>query len=119
MLPFTVIDLVPPEVVAQWVKYLRRYVINATIGPMKLNVGMTCSLPFCVLFSEYPTIAFKASTQQQRSNIGHSKLKAPGVSMKPAIPTPGPNGAPVAAGATAAAPVTARLDRNTVHSTCP
>ncbi|KAI9100645.1 P-loop containing nucleoside triphosphate hydrolase protein [Phlyctochytrium arcticum] len=41
------IDLVPREVVEQWLKYLR---------------------------NEFPTIAFKASTQAQRSNLGQSTV---------------------------------------------
>lgn len=41
------IDLVPREVVEKWLKYLR---------------------------AEYPTIAFKASTQSQRNNLGHSSV---------------------------------------------
>ncbi|KAI9204201.1 P-loop containing nucleoside triphosphate hydrolase protein [Polychytrium aggregatum] len=41
------IDLVPREVVEQWLKYLR---------------------------NEFPTVAFKASTQAQRSNLGHSSV---------------------------------------------
>ncbi|TPX65462.1 hypothetical protein SpCBS45565_g05124 [Spizellomyces sp. 'palustris'] len=41
------IDLVPREVVEQWLKYLR---------------------------NEFPTIAFKASTQAQRSNLGQSSI---------------------------------------------
>ncbi|KAJ3033340.1 Guanine nucleotide-binding protein-like 3 [Rhizophlyctis rosea] len=43
------IDLVPREVVEQWLKYLR---------------------------NEFPTIAFKASTQSQRSNLGHASISA-------------------------------------------
>ena len=41
------IDLVPRDIVQKWLKYLR---------------------------NEFPTVAFKASTQQQRSNLGQSKL---------------------------------------------
>ncbi|KAJ3085993.1 Guanine nucleotide-binding protein-like 3, partial [Quaeritorhiza haematococci] len=41
------IDLVPREVVEQWLKYLR---------------------------NEFPTVAFKASTQSQRSNLGQSSV---------------------------------------------
>ncbi|KAJ3165740.1 Guanine nucleotide-binding protein-like 3 [Geranomyces variabilis] len=41
------IDLVPREVVEQWLKYLR---------------------------NEFPTIAFKASTQSQRNNLGQSSV---------------------------------------------
>ncbi|KAI8824045.1 P-loop containing nucleoside triphosphate hydrolase protein [Fimicolochytrium jonesii] len=41
------IDLVPREIVEQWLKYLR---------------------------NEFPTIAFKASTQNQRTNLGHSTI---------------------------------------------
>eukprot|EP00002_Diphylleia_rotans_P023303 TRINITY_DN457_c0_g3_i1.p1 TRINITY_DN457_c0_g3~~TRINITY_DN457_c0_g3_i1.p1 ORF type:complete len:590 (-),score=173.27 TRINITY_DN457_c0_g3_i1:73-1842(-) len=40
------IDLVPKDVVEKWLKYLR---------------------------NEFPTIAFKSSTQTQRKNLGHSK----------------------------------------------
>eukprot|EP00001_Collodictyon_triciliatum_P039839 07168_2 len=40
------IDLVPREIVEKWLKYLR---------------------------NEFPTIAFKSSTQSQRSHLGHSK----------------------------------------------
>lgn len=40
-------DLVPREVVEQWLKYLR---------------------------NEFPTIAFKASTQTQRNHLSHSKM---------------------------------------------
>eukprot|EP00455_Lapot_gusevi_P020310 TRINITY_DN2157_c0_g1_i3.p1 TRINITY_DN2157_c0_g1~~TRINITY_DN2157_c0_g1_i3.p1 ORF type:complete len:545 (+),score=127.94 TRINITY_DN2157_c0_g1_i3:66-1637(+) len=47
------IDLVPADVVADWVRYLRR---------------------------EFPTIAFKASTQDQRSHIAHASV---GVSLHP------------------------------------
>lgn len=43
------IDLVPPEVVAKWVKHLRR---------------------------EFPTIAFRASTQKQKSGLSHSSVNA-------------------------------------------
>ncbi|KAJ3002404.1 Guanine nucleotide-binding protein-like 3 [Thoreauomyces humboldtii] len=43
------IDLVPREVVEQWLKYLR---------------------------NEFPTIAFKASTQNQRQNLGQSTVSA-------------------------------------------
>ncbi|TPX58124.1 hypothetical protein PhCBS80983_g03353 [Powellomyces hirtus] len=43
------IDLVPREVVEQWLKYLR---------------------------NEFPTIAFKASTQAQRNNLGQSSISA-------------------------------------------
>ncbi|KAJ1917018.1 nuclear GTP-binding protein nug1 [Mycoemilia scoparia] len=42
------IDLVPREVVEKWLKYLRH---------------------------SFPTLAFKASTQEQRSNLGHSGSK--------------------------------------------
>lgn len=42
------IDLVPPEVAQQWVSYFRR---------------------------EYPTVAFKSSTQQQNSNLGRTNIK--------------------------------------------
>ncbi|KAI8840028.1 P-loop containing nucleoside triphosphate hydrolase protein [Chytriomyces cf. hyalinus JEL632] len=41
------IDLVPRDVVEKWLKYLR---------------------------NEFPTIAFKASTQTQRTNLGHSSV---------------------------------------------
>ncbi|KAJ3391384.1 Guanine nucleotide-binding protein-like 3 [Entophlyctis sp. JEL0112] len=41
------IDLVPRDVVEKWLKYLR---------------------------NEFPTIAFKASTQSQRTNLGHSVI---------------------------------------------
>ncbi|KAI8913542.1 P-loop containing nucleoside triphosphate hydrolase protein [Gorgonomyces haynaldii] len=41
------VDLVPREVVEQWLKYLR---------------------------NEFPTVAFKASTQSQRSNLGQSSV---------------------------------------------
>ncbi|KAK9762760.1 nuclear GTP-binding protein nug1 [Basidiobolus ranarum] len=43
------IDLVPREIVEQWLKYLR---------------------------NEYPTVAFKASTQSQRRNLGQSNISA-------------------------------------------
>lgn len=43
------IDLVPREAVESWLKYLR---------------------------NEYPTVAFKASTQSQRSNLGQSNVSA-------------------------------------------
>ncbi|KAJ3286546.1 Guanine nucleotide-binding protein-like 3 [Borealophlyctis nickersoniae] len=43
------IDLVPREVVEQWLKYLR---------------------------NEFPTVAFKSSTQTQRSNLGQSNISA-------------------------------------------
>eukprot|EP00158_Paraphelidium_tribonemae_P004069 Partr_v1_DN26548_c1_g1_i1_m3761 putative guanine nucleotide binding protein-like 3 len=42
------IDLVPREVAEKWLKYLR---------------------------NEFPTVAFKASTQQQRTHLGHSSVK--------------------------------------------
>jgi nuclear GTP-binding protein len=42
--PFSILDLVPREVIEQWLKYLRQ---------------------------EFPTIAFKASTQSQRQHTGH------------------------------------------------
>ncbi|KAJ1675079.1 nuclear GTP-binding protein nug1, partial [Spiromyces aspiralis] len=45
------IDLVPREVVEKWLKYLRH---------------------------SFPTLAFKASTQEQRSNLGHSAAAASG-----------------------------------------
>ena len=41
------LDLVPRENVEKWLKYLR---------------------------NEYPTVAFKASTQSQRSNLGQSTV---------------------------------------------
>eukprot|EP01126_Amoeba_proteus_P013170 TRINITY_DN1552_c0_g3_i2.p1 TRINITY_DN1552_c0_g3~~TRINITY_DN1552_c0_g3_i2.p1 ORF type:complete len:441 (-),score=87.03 TRINITY_DN1552_c0_g3_i2:10-1332(-) len=47
------IDLIPKNNLIEWLKYLR---------------------------NEYPTIAFKASTQQQRSNIAHGKGKIKDIS---------------------------------------
>jgi len=43
------IDLVPKEIVAEWLKYLRNF---------------------------HPTVAFKASTQEQRHKLGHAKAGA-------------------------------------------
>jgi nuclear GTP-binding protein len=43
---FIIVDLVPREVVEQWLKFLRNH---------------------------YPTIAFKSSTQLQRKNLGHQQ----------------------------------------------
>ncbi|KAI8618275.1 P-loop containing nucleoside triphosphate hydrolase protein [Chytriomyces sp. MP71] len=48
------IDLVPRDVVEKWLKYLR---------------------------NEFPTIAFKASTQTQRSNLGHSSVSTENASQ--------------------------------------
>jgi len=42
------IDLIPPEVAQKWVSFFRR---------------------------EYPTVAFKSSTQQQNSNLGRTNIK--------------------------------------------
>lgn len=42
------IDLIPPDVAQKWVSYFRR---------------------------EYPTVAFKSSTQQQNSNLGRTNIK--------------------------------------------
>jgi nuclear GTP-binding protein len=47
------IDLIPPEVAQKWVSYFRR---------------------------EYPTVAFKSSTQQQNSNLGRTNIKLSNVS---------------------------------------
>ncbi|KAJ1926815.1 nuclear GTP-binding protein nug1 [Tieghemiomyces parasiticus] len=55
------IDLVPRENVEAWLKYLR---------------------------NEFPTVAFKASTQSQRTNLGHSSSSASGGSGASAATTP-------------------------------
>lgn len=49
------IDLVPKEIVAKWIKYLR---------------------------NEFPTVAFKSSTQQQNKNLKHSKVSVTKASME-------------------------------------